>query len=130
MADALELAATPMSKLIVCHPELSPPEILIRMSTLGVTGYESSHSGAPFLDVVAAGVSKAAGLEGLCQDLGIAASEVIAFGDAPNDLPMLRWAGRPIAVANAYPAVLAEIVERTASNDEDGVAIAIERLLA
>jgi hydroxymethylpyrimidine pyrophosphatase-like HAD family hydrolase len=55
---------------------------------------------------------------------------VVAFGDAPNDLAMLQWAGRSVAMANAYPEVLALIGERTASNDEDGVAQAIVRLLA
>jgi Cof subfamily protein (haloacid dehalogenase superfamily) len=129
-ADALELLALPISKLIVRHPEIGPAEIHRRLGALGVNGCEYSISGAPFLDVVAAGVSKAAGLATICRDLGIPRDEVAAFGDAPNDLPMLRWAGRPVAVANAYPDVLAEIEDRTASNNDDGVAIAIERLLA
>jgi len=47
---------------------------------------------------------------------------VIAFGDMPNDLPMLAWAGRAVAVANAHPEVLAAADEVTASNDDDGVA--------
>ena len=40
----------------------------------------------------------------------------------PNDLPMLRWAGRSFAVANAHPDVLAAATDRTGSNDDDGVA--------
>jgi len=53
---------------------------------------------------------------------------VIAFGDMPNDVSMLAWAGRGIAVANAHPEVLAVADEVTASNDEDGVALVLERL--
>jgi hydroxymethylpyrimidine pyrophosphatase-like HAD family hydrolase len=59
---------------------------------------------------------------------GIDAADVIAFGDYPNDVPMLAWAGRGVAVANAHAEVLAIADEVTASNDDDGVAIVLERL--
>ncbi len=72
------------------------------------------------------GVTKAAALERWCAELGIAREEVWAFGDMPNDLPMLRWAGRSFAVANADPEVLAVTTDRCPSNDEDGVAQVIE----
>ena len=53
---------------------------------------------------------------------------MIAFGDMPNDLPMLAWAGHAVAVANAHPDVIAAHDEVTASNDEAGVARVLERL--
>jgi Cof subfamily protein (haloacid dehalogenase superfamily) len=130
LAEVDVLLRSPVTKLIARHPRIAPVELFAALTALGIDGYESALSGAPFVDVTAPGVSKAAALAGICADLGIAASEVVAFGDAPNDLPMLRWAGRPIAVANAYPEVLAEIAESTAANDDDGVAIALERLIA
>jgi hydroxymethylpyrimidine pyrophosphatase-like HAD family hydrolase len=55
---------------------------------------------------------------------------VIAFGDMPNDLQLLGWAGHGVAVANAHPTLLEAADEVTASNDDDGVAIVIERVLA
>ena len=55
---------------------------------------------------------------------------MIAFGDMPNDVSMLAWAGRGVAVGNAHPEVLAVADEVTATNDEDGVAQALERVLA
>lgn len=61
--------------------------------------------------------------------LGIPAAETVAFGDMPNDVPMLEWAGHGVAVANAHPDALAAADEVTASNDEDGVALVLERLL-
>ncbi len=88
------------------------------------------HSGGPqIIEIAAAGVSKASGLARLCDALGVDGSEVIAFGDMPNDLPMLHFAGRAVAVANAHAEVLAAADEVTASNDEDGVALRIEALL-
>jgi hydroxymethylpyrimidine pyrophosphatase-like HAD family hydrolase len=77
----------------------------------------------------ALGVSKATTLAHFAEDLGIAASDVVAFGDMPNDLPMLAWAGTAYAVANAHPLVLDAVRNTTASNDDDGVAQVIERLL-
>ena len=64
-------------------------------------------------------------------DLGIDASEVLVFGDMPNDVPMFAWAGwRRVAVANAHPDVLALADEVTGTNDEDGVAVWLERMLS
>ena len=78
----------------------------------------------------ARGVSKASTLAELCARRGIAPADVVAFGDMPNDLPMLRWAGRSYAVANAHPDVLAAVDATTASNDDDGVARVIEELFS
>jgi len=80
-------------------------------------------------EINARGVTKAVGLARWAAARGIDAAQVWAFGDMPNDLPMLRWAGRAIAVANAHPEVLAIVDEVCPSNDEDGVAIVVERLL-
>jgi hydroxymethylpyrimidine pyrophosphatase-like HAD family hydrolase len=73
-------------------------------------------------------VSKATTLARLCDEHGIDAAEVAAFGDMPNDLPMLMWAGRSYAVANAHPEVLAAVDVTVAANDDDGVARTIEEL--
>jgi hydroxymethylpyrimidine pyrophosphatase-like HAD family hydrolase len=81
------------------------------------------------VEITAAGVNKAAALLELAADLGITAAEVVAISDYPNDLAMLDWAGRSIAPANAHPEVLGRVDEVTESNDDDGVALAIERLL-
>jgi hypothetical protein len=79
---------------------------------------------------MAAGVAKEAALARLAAEQGIDASEVVAFGDQLTDTGMLRWAGLGVAVANAREAALEAADEVTASNDEDGVALVLERLTA
>jgi HAD superfamily hydrolase (TIGR01484 family) len=95
-----------------------------------VTGLaEATHSSdSGLVEISAAGITKAAGLAWLCERLGVSAGEVVAFGDMPNDVPMLAWAGRSVAVANAHPAARAAADEVTSSNEEDGVAAYLERL--
>lgn len=80
------------------------------------------------LEVMAYGVTKATTLEQWLDQRGLGAADVIAFGDMPNDLEMLTWAGRGVAVANAHPDVLAIADEVTLSNDDDGVAVVLEKL--
>ena len=68
------------------------------------------------------GVTKATTLATLAAELGVGPDEVIAFGDMPNDLPLLEWAGTSYAMANAHPDVLALADHVAPRNDEDGVA--------
>jgi Cof subfamily protein (haloacid dehalogenase superfamily) len=118
-----------ITKLIVHHPEQDADALADWIGAHVGERAEVTHSGGPFIEIGAVGVSKASGLRRLCDDLGLTARQVMAFGDMPNDLPMLRFAGQSVAMANAHPAVRAAASEVTASNDEDGVAIRIERLL-
>jgi hypothetical protein len=76
----------------------------------------------------ALGVSKATTLARFAKELGVEAKDVVAFGDMPNDLPMLAWAGTAYAVANAHPLVLEAVSLTTDSNDDDGVAKVLEQL--
>lgn len=93
------------------------------MPGLGVTS-----SGPDNLEVMAAGVSKGAGLEQLGARLKIARSAIIAFGDSDNDLEMLRYAGVGVAMGNAADSVKAAADRVTATCDEDGIAQTIEEL--
>ena len=127
--DALALCDQQPTKMIARHPDLGADTLLTHVRGLGLEGFEATHSGPPFVEIAAAGVTKAWALEARCVDLNIGPDEVIAFGDAPNDVPMLRWAGRGVAVANAHPAVLAVANDVAPSNEEDGVAVVLEQLL-
>jgi hydroxymethylpyrimidine pyrophosphatase-like HAD family hydrolase len=129
VADALELVANGAVKLIAKHPTLPLEQFLVQARAIAADRASVTHAGSPFLEIAAAGVTKAWALAAHCESLGISADAVLAFGDMPNDLPMLEWSGRAVAVANAHPSVLAAAHERAASNDDDGVALYLEQLL-
>ena len=81
-----------------------------------------THSGGAFIEIGPPGTGKAAALAALCEEWGVNAADVVAFGDMPNDADALAWAGVGVAMANAHPAVLAVADDVTLSNDDDGVA--------
>jgi hypothetical protein len=76
------------------------------------------------------GVNKGTGLAKLAQERGFTAADVAAVGDMPNDVPMLKWAGRGAAVANAHPWVMEVADEFLPSNDDHGVAVFIDRIIS
>jgi Cof subfamily protein (haloacid dehalogenase superfamily) len=124
-----ELTSVPAVKLLARSGGHDPDSFaeLVSGSLAGLA--ETTHSSySGLVEISAAGVTKAAGLAWLCEREGITAERVIAFGDMPNDLPMLAWAGHSVAVGNAHPAVRAVADDVTATNDEDGVAAYLERV--
>ncbi|MBB6399299.1 hydroxymethylpyrimidine pyrophosphatase-like HAD family hydrolase [Actinomadura coerulea] len=75
------------------------------------------------------GVTKGSALAAVAGELAIPAADVLVFGDMPNDVPMMLWAGRSVAVANAHAEVRAAATDVTLANVEDGVGVYLERLL-
>jgi hydroxymethylpyrimidine pyrophosphatase-like HAD family hydrolase len=118
------VVARPVAKLLVKDLGGDSDALLARLNELVGELVTCTHSGlgSGLVEISAAGVTKASGLAELCAERGIQAADVVAFGDMPNDLPMLVWAGRPYAVANAHPDVLAAVPGRAPANDADGVA--------
>jgi Cof subfamily protein (haloacid dehalogenase superfamily) len=124
-----ELTSVAAVKLLVRAGQRDPDEFTSLVAgCLGGLAEATHSSFSGLVEISAAGVTKAAGLAWLCERHGVPAAGVVAFGDMPNDLPMLAWAGHAVAVANAHPAVLAAADEVTAANDEDGVAAYLEGL--
>jgi Cof subfamily protein (haloacid dehalogenase superfamily) len=130
IGDVDTLTADALIKLAIHHPDHAV-ETLAEM-VRAIVGNELSvtFSGQHFIEVAAAGVSKALGLAEVCKRLEVDPKRVAAFGDMPNDLAMLSFVGRGVAVGNAHPDVMAEGYETTGTNDEDGVAQVIEALVA
>jgi Cof subfamily protein (haloacid dehalogenase superfamily) len=81
------------------------------------------------LAITSEAATKERALADVCRDLGVDADEVLAIGDSRNDVPMLRWAGAGVAMGNSLPEVIDAAPFVTTSNDEDGVARAIERFV-
>jgi hydroxymethylpyrimidine pyrophosphatase-like HAD family hydrolase len=124
------LLAEPVLKLLARHEELEPQEFWDRAEAVAGRRVEITWSStSTLLEMSAAGVTKATTLERMCSALDIDAEQVVAFGDMPNDLPMLQWAGTSYAMANAHPTVRAVADHEAPTNDDDGVAQVLERLL-
>ncbi|GGZ99603.1 hydrolase [Streptomyces spiroverticillatus] len=121
----------PVIKLLAHHPTMTPDDFLdLARTAVGTHGSVTRSSPTALLEISGPGVSKASTLARCCAERGILPEEVVAFGDMPNDIEMLAWAGRSYAMGNAHPAVLAVASGRTAPNEEDGVAAIIEQILA
>jgi hypothetical protein len=132
LADIFALLESPAVKLMFGHPDWTADQLLaVALDSVGELA-EVTHSNPlrSAIEISARGVSKATTLARLCSSRGIDSAQVLAFGDMPNDLPMLAWAGTAVAVANAHSDLLAAVPNVTASNDDDGVAHVLERLIA
>jgi hydroxymethylpyrimidine pyrophosphatase-like HAD family hydrolase len=96
----------------------------------GLVEVTHSNTRDVLLEMSALGVSKATTLARVAAARGVMAAQVVAVGDGPNDLPMLRWAGTSYAVANAHPAVLAIADHVLPDHGAEGVADLLEAVLA
>ncbi|MEU5718346.1 Cof-type HAD-IIB family hydrolase [Streptomyces sp. NPDC020403] len=121
----------PVLKVLAHHPELAPDTFLsaAREAAAELASFTRS-SPTALLEISGHGVSKAGTLAACCAERGITPAEVVAFGDMPNDVEMLSWAGASFAMGNAHPAAIAAASGVTLTNNEDGVAVVIERILA
>jgi HAD superfamily hydrolase (TIGR01484 family) len=124
-----EVLGHPATKLLIRHHDLTSGDLAAAARTVvDGTGLEITFStNRGLIELSAAGITQATGLAEVCELLEVPAERVVAFGDMPNDLEMLRWAGHGVAMANAHPDVLAAANEVTAPNSEDGVAQVLER---
>ena len=121
----------PAAKLLARSLQVPEEEFLSRVVQIVGGRAEVTQSGFGGLaEIGPLGVTKASSLAEWCAERGVSASDVWAFGDAPNDLPMLTWAGVSFAVANAHPDVVTAASQCCPSNAEDGVASVLESLLA
>ncbi|WP_030420102.1 Cof-type HAD-IIB family hydrolase [Streptomyces sp. NRRL F-5065] len=121
----------PVLKILAFHPTLDPDAFLtLARLAIGDRATVTRSSPSALLEISGPDVSKASTLALCCAERGISHEEVVAFGDMPNDVEMLTWAGRSYAMGNAHPAALAAASGQTVANNEDGVALVIERMLA
>jgi hydroxymethylpyrimidine pyrophosphatase-like HAD family hydrolase len=120
----------PPGKLLARSPSTPPGEFLRLVEEVVGESAVVAFSGATGLaEISAAGVTKAAVLADYCADLSIVADAVWAFGDMPNDVPMLAWAGTSFAVANGHPDAREAADHACPANDDDGVAVVLEGML-
>ncbi|MCX5398216.1 Cof-type HAD-IIB family hydrolase [Streptomyces sp. NBC_00102] len=124
-------SGAPVLKLLARHTDIAPDTFLaLAREAAGDRVAFTRSSPSALLEAGGAGVSKARTLAEYCAERGVGPEEVVAFGDMPNDVEMLNWAGTSYAMANAHPAAVSAASGRTLTNEEDGVAVVLERLLA
>ncbi|WP_063758839.1 Cof-type HAD-IIB family hydrolase [Streptomyces sp. NRRL S-340] len=118
----------PIDKLVLHHPDVPEDELESEARRLCGDEVTVVHSVRGMVEVLPPGTTKGAGVARAAELLGLTAAETVAFGDMPNDIPLLAWAGHGVAVGNAHPALRAMADEIAPGNDEDGVAVVLERL--
>ena len=117
-------------RVVVNSAEASTDQFAQAIEAAGLHGVTYSIGWSAWLDIAAAGVTKASALEKLRGQLGIHRSLTVAIGDGTNDIEMLRWAGRGVAMGQAIDAVKAAANEVTDSVFDDGAAAILRSLLA
>lgn len=126
LADFLCFA--PIKILMSVEPEILP-QVQKKIAEFLPETLQVVQTAAFYLEVIPKSIHKGQGIRDICKTLGISPEEVIAFGDAENDIPMLRTAGMGVAMGNAAAAVKAAADYVTLTNNEDGIAAALQRLL-
>ena len=122
-----ELVAQPVTRVIIRDPHSSEEEFVELAEKLGLSGTNYFIGWTAWLDIAPDGVSKASALADIAGELGVAQEHVLAIGDGRNDMEMLRWAGRGVAMGQAPLEVqeAADDVTETVAND--GVARELAR---
>jgi hypothetical protein len=118
----------PAAKVLVQHLTLDPADFRTRVVDAVGDRATPTWTTDRLMEISASGVTKGGALAALCERLGVDAADVVAFGDMPNDLPMLTWAGTSYAVANGHPSVRAAADHVAPANTEDGVATVLTGL--
>lgn len=123
-----DLWGEPISKVLLRHATLPDGELAAIARAVVGSLATVTMSGPGTVELQPCGVTKATGLSLAAERLGIGAGQALAFGDMPNDIPMFDWAGHGVAMAGAHPELKAVADEITLSNEDDGIAVVLERL--
>ncbi|TIC82221.1 HAD family phosphatase [Nocardioides sp. GY 10113] len=127
VADVEDMVSAPVSRVIIRDPKATVEEFVALAEGLGLHGTDYAIGWTAWLDLAPVGVSKASGLSYVAEALGLAADDVLAIGDGRNDLEMLTWARRGVAMGQAIDEVKQTADAVTASVNEDGAAVEIRR---
>ncbi|GGC64731.1 HAD family hydrolase [Hoyosella rhizosphaerae] len=123
-----EVLAAPAIKLLVRHGGMSSTHMRNVLAPLvGELAHITFSTDKGLVELSAPGITKASGLAWVTQHLNSAPHHAVAFGDMPNDIAMLEWAGHGVAMGNAHPEARDSANEVTSSNNDDGVAVVLER---
>ena len=117
--DAEQLSSRPVTRVILRDPTRSEKDFITLARHLGLSGVTYFVGWSAWLDIAPEGVNKATALAEVALALGVSAAEVLAFGDGRNDIEMLRWAGRGVAIGDA-PAEVRQAADDVSALFADG----------
>ncbi len=124
-----DLLSAPAIKLLVRKAGARSADLAAELAKhVGIEGDITYSTNNGLIEIVPVGITKATGIAEVARPQGITDDQVIAFGDMPNDVPMLLSAGHGVAMGNAHPDAIAAADEVTTPNTDDGVARVLERL--
>lgn len=127
VAEVADMVADPVSRVIIRDPQATADDFVQLSSRLGLHGTDYVVGWTAWLDLAPVGVSKASGLEYVAGQLGVDRADVLAIGDGRNDIEMLQWAGRGVAMGQSVDEVKAVADHVTASVEDDGAAVELGR---
>jgi len=123
------MVSQPVTRVVVRAPDHDREEFSALVEDLGLDGTNYYIGYTAWLDLAPEGVSKASGLEEVCRRIGLTAADVLAVGDGNNDVEMLQWAGRGVAMGQAPEDLLAVADHVTGTVEDDGLADELRRWL-
>jgi HAD superfamily hydrolase (TIGR01484 family) len=127
ITDVEDLVAGPVSRVIIRDPQATSDDFVRLAEELGLHGTDYVVGWTAWLDLAPLGVTKASGLQYVVDQLGLTAADVLAIGDGRNDIEMLRWAGRGVAMGQAIQQVIDAADDVTGIVSEDGAATELGR---
>ncbi|GAA5114353.1 HAD family hydrolase [Alloalcanivorax gelatiniphagus] len=123
-----DIVGEPVSRVIIRDPEATADDFIELAARLGLHGTDYVVGWTAWMDLSPVGVSKASGLQHVCDAIGgLTAADVLAIGDGRNDIEMLRWAGRGVAMGQAVEEVQEAADDVTASVHDEGAAVEMSR---
>ncbi len=127
ITDVHDIVGEPVSRVIIRDPDATADDFIELAAKLGLHGTDYVVGWTAWMDLSPVGVSKASGLEHVCAALDLSAADVLAIGDGRNDIEMLRWAGRGVAMGQAVDEVKEAADHVTASVHDEGAAVEMSR---
>jgi Cof subfamily protein (haloacid dehalogenase superfamily) len=127
LAEIDDIVSGPVSRVIIRDPHATADDFVALAEKLGLHGTDYVVGWTAWLDLAPVGVSKAFGLARVAEELGVDASDVLALGDGRNDIEMLRWAGRGVAMGQAIEVVREAADDVTDTVHDEGVATELDR---
>jgi hydroxymethylpyrimidine pyrophosphatase-like HAD family hydrolase len=127
IAPVDDLVAGPVSRVIIRDPDATADDFVALAGRLGLQGTDYVVGWTAWLDLAPVGVNKASGLRMVADELGLGAADVLAIGDGRNDIEMLEWAGRGVAMGQSIEVVREAADAVTGTVHDEGAATELER---